>query len=327
MAKFNEFVELGAISPVGVGFANGVVKAAEKDDKVVIILQDVGFPNIAWFQKNAPDRIVDCGIAEANAAVVAAGLAAEGFTPIIYGFLFATLGRAYNQIRQSILVDRFNVKMLGREGAWSPLGISHNYVEGLAMLRVMPNMVILNPADAIELEKAIIAMTQYIGPVFLTLESGFGSPPPMKIFKEDYPFDIGKAYSIKDGKDATIIATGYMITEAIRAVELLEKDGIDIGIINMSTIKPLDESAVIKAAEKTGAIITAENHSIIGGLGEAVASVLAENIPVPMVRFGVRDEFSQSGKMGPGVDELMGHFKLGAKDLALVVKECIARKK
>ncbi|MBI4296192.1 MAG: transketolase family protein [Chloroflexi bacterium] len=323
MVNFNKYVEIGPATMTADAVARGMVKAAERDKKIIAVLEDMGFPGMAWFKKNAPERVVECGIAEAGAAVVAAGLAAEGFTPVIYSFVFAAIGRAYNQIRQSILVDRFNVKIIGREGAWGETGISHNYVEGIAATRVMPNLVILSPADVVESEKATVAMMQYVGPVFLRLEA---SPPPLKIFSEDYPFDIGKAYTIKDGKDATIIATGYMVTEAISAAELLEKDGIDIRIVNMSTLKPLDVDAVIEAAQTTGAIVTAENHSVIGGLGEAVGVTLAEYAPVPLVRVGIQDEFSQSGKITKERDELKIHFELDAKDLAVAVKECLAKK-
>ncbi len=325
MVKFNEYVEIGEPVVTADAIAEGVAQAAEKNDKMIAILSDIAFPGLGWFLKNAPDRVVEWGIAEGNAAVVAAGLAAEGFMPVIYGFVFSSICRAYNQIRQSILADRFNVKIMAREGAWGGLGMSHNYVEGIAATRVMPNLVILNPADAVEAQKSVVAMTDYIGPVFLRLEAGFGSPLPLKIFTEDYPFDIGKAYTIKDGKDATLIATGYMVTEAIKASESLEKEGIDVRIINMSTIKPLDENAVIKAAEETGAIITAENHSIIGGLGEAVASVLAENIPTPMVRVGIEDEFSQSGVITEEVDEIKAHFNLGVEGIVSAVKKCMAK--
>jgi len=305
MVKFNRHVEIGEPVAVPDALAAGIIKAAQKNDKILAILEDIGYPGIGWFRENAPNRIVECGIAEGNAAVVAAGLAAEGFVPIIFCFVFAGIGRAYNQIRQSILADRFNVKILGREGAWGGLGMSHNTIEVFGMTRVLPNMVVVNPADAVESEKMVMSMAEYVGPVFMRLEAGFGSPSPLKIFTEDYPFEIGKAYTLKDGKDATLIATGYMVTEAVKAAELLDKEGIDTRIINMST---------------------AENHSIIGGLGEAVAAVLAENIPTPMVRVGIEDEFSQSGVITEEVDELKAHFKLGAEDLASVVKECIARK-
>lgn len=325
MGKFSKYVEIGEPVSPAEGIAKGMMKAAEKNSKILAVSADMGNPGIVWFAVNAPDRIVECGIAEANAAVVAAGLAVEGFTPFLFGFVFSSICRAYNQIRQSILVDRFNVKIIAREGAWGEMGISHNYVEGIAATRVMPNLVIINPADIIEAEKSVLAMADYIGPVFLKSEAGF-SPLPLKIFTEDYPFDIGKAHTVKDGEDATIIATGYMLTEAIKASDILDKEGVDLRIINMSTIKPLDEEAVIKAAEETGAIVTAENNSIIGGLGEAVAAVLAENIPTPMVMVGVEDEFSQSGRITKEVDELKVHFKLGAEDVASAVKECIAKK-
>jgi transketolase len=319
MAKFNKYVEIGEPTAIADALNNGMLKVVEKHDNVVAVLEDMGFPSVDWFKKNAPERIVECGVAEANAAVIAGGLAAEGFMPFTTSFVFALIGRAYNQIRQSILVDRFNVKMIGREGAWGETGISHNHVEGLGMTRVMPNMVILNAADVVEAEKAFVAMADYYGPVFYRQEM---SPVPLKIFTEEYPFEIGKAYAIKDGKDATIIATGYMVTEAIRAIDILEKDDLDVGIINMSTIKPLDEEAVIKAARETGAVVTAENGSIIGGLGEAVATVIAEDAPAALVRVGIEDEFSQSGDD----DDLLKHFALAAEDLAVSVKDAIEKR-
>jgi len=323
MAKYSEHVKIGERAVVADGVNNGMMKAAEKDDRIIAILEDMGFPGLGWFTENAPERVIECGIAEANGAVVAAGLAAEGFVPFIHSFAFAAVARAYNQIRQSILQDRFNVKILGREGAWGEPGISHNHIEIIGATRVMPNLVIVNPADVVEAEKAVMAIAEYIGPVFLKIEA---SPPPLRIFTEDYPFDLGKGYMVKDGKDATIIATGYMLSEAISAVDLLEKDGIDVRIINMSTLKPLDNEAVIMAAEETGAIVTAENASIIGGLGEAVATVLSEYSPAPLIRVGIADEFSQSGRIMPEIDELKTHFGLGAEDVALSVKECMAKR-
>jgi len=327
MVRFNKYVEIGEPVATADGYDSGIIKAAQKNDRIIAVLEDMGFPSISWFRENAPDRIVECGVAEANAAVVAAGLAVEGFVPFIYSFAFAAVGRAYNQIRQSIMVDHFNVKILGRSGAMGPFGISHNWAEDIAATRALPNMVIVNAADVVEAEKAIMAVADYIGPVFVRLEAGYFSPPPLRIFSEDYPFELGKAFVVKDGKDATIIATGYMLTEAIRSAEMLEADGIDVRIINISTIKPLDEGAVIKAAEETGAIVTAENHSIIGGLGEAVASLLAENIPTPMFRVGIEDEFTQSGRLPAESEALKAYYKLRAEDLVAAVKGCLARKK
>ncbi|MCK4273914.1 MAG: hypothetical protein KAW90_03400 [Dehalococcoidales bacterium] len=323
MAKYSEHVKIDGNAMVADGVNNGMMKAAAKDDRIIAVLEDMGFPGLGWFKENAPERVIECGIAEANGAVMAAGLAAEGFVPFIHSFAFAVVSRACNQIRQSILQDRFNVKLLGREGAWGEPGISHNHIEIIGITRVMPNLVIVDPADVVEAEKAVMAIAEYIGPVFLKIEA---SPPPLRIFTEDYPFDLGKAYTVKDGKDATIIACGYMLTESILAGELLEKEGIDVRIINMSTLKPLDNEAVIRAAEETGAIVTAENASIIGGLGEAVATVLSEYSPAPLIRVGIEDEFSQSGRIMPEIDELKTHFGLGAEDVALSVKECMAKR-
>jgi len=324
MPAFNKYVQIeNKPSMVPAGLEKAITAAAAKNERILAVLEDMGFPGMLWFKKNYPDRMIECGIAEANGAVMAAGLAAEGYIPIINSFLFADIGRAYNQIRQSILVDRFNVKFIGREGAWGEPGISHNTVEGIGSTRVMPNLVILNPADAVEAEKAAEAMLQYVGPVLLRQES---SPPPIKIFADDLPFDIGKAFSLRDGRDATIISTGYMLTESIRALDILEKDGLDVGLLDMCTLKPLDDEAIIKAARETGAIVTAENGTIVGGLGDGVAAVLAENLPTPMIRVGIEDEFSQSGKLSP-VDELKIHFGLRPEDIAVSVKECIARKK
>ncbi|MBN1160565.1 MAG: transketolase family protein [Dehalococcoidales bacterium] len=323
MAKFNKYVQIeNKPSMVPVGLEKAITAAAARDARIIAVLEDMGFPGMLWFKQHCPDRMIECGIAEQNAAVMAAGLAAEGFIPIINSFLFADIGRAYNQIRQSILVDRFNVKFIGREGAWGEPGISHNTVEGIGSTRVLPNLIILNPADAVEAEKAAEAMLQYVGPVLLRQES---SPPPVKIFADNLPFDIGRAFSLKDGRDATIIATGYMLTEAVSALDILEKDGLDVGLLDMCTLKPLDDEVIVKVAAKTGAIVTVENGTVIGGLGDGVAAVLAENLPTPMVKIGIEDEFSQSGKMSPK-DELKEHFGLRPEDIAVSVKECIAKK-
>ena len=324
MPTFNKHIQIeDKPNMAAAGVEKAITAAAAKNDRIIAVLEDMGFPGMLWFKKNAPERMMECGIAEQNAAVVAAGLAAEGFIPIINSFLFADIGRAYNQIRQSILVDRFNVKFIGREGVWGETGISHNTVEGIGSTRVLPNLVILNPSDSVEAFKAAEAMLQYVGPVLLRQES---SPPSIKIFADDLPFDIGKAFVIKEGKDATIIATGYMLTEAIRAIDILEKDGLDVGILDMCTLKPLDDEAILLAAARTGAIVTAENGSVIGGLGDGVAAVLSENLPTPLVKVGVGDEFSQSGKITREIDEFKVHCGLGAEDIALSVKECIAKR-
>lgn len=323
MATWNKYVEIGEPVMTGKGIGQAMKAAFQKDPRALAILEDMQFPEIEWFTDNMFDRMIECGIAEQNGACVAAALAAEGFVPVVNNFLFAGMSRAYNQIRQSILVDRFNVKFIAREGVWGEVGVSHATIEGWGSLRVLPNLVMINPADWVEAAKATEAMMQYVGPAVIRQEM---SPNPFTIFTQDYPFDIGKAYSLRDGEDATIIATGYMVTEAIKAVELLEKDGLDVGILNMSTLKPLDEEAIVAAAERTGAIVTAENASDVNGLGDAVACCLCENLPTPLVKVGVEDEFGQSGLITPERDELMEHFALSAADIAVSVKECIKKK-
>jgi len=324
MATWNKHVAIGEPAMTGKGIGKAIKAAFIKDPKALAILEDMQFPEIEWFTDNMFDRMIECGIAEQNATCMSAALAAEGFVPVTYNFLFASMSRTYNQIRQSILVDRFNVKFLAREGVWGEVGVSHATVEGWGSLRGLPNLVMINPADVVEAEKAVEAMMQYIGPVVVKMEM---SPNPFTIFTDDYKFDIGKAYSLRDGKDATIIATGYMVTEAIKAVDLLAKEGLDVGVLNMSTLKPIDEEAIVAAAEQTGAIVTAENSSEINGLGDAVASVLCEYLPTPLVKVGVEDEFGQSGLMTPEKDELMEHYAFSAEDLVVSVKECIEKKK
>jgi len=323
MAKFNKHVQFGPPVAFNEGIEAGMLKVVQKHKNVVAVMEDMGMPAIDWFKKNAPTRIVQCGIAEANGAVIASGLASEGYMPFLFGN-FAVFVRAYNQIRQSILIDRYNVKIAGRGGSWGIMGISHSLIESTGAARVLPNLVIINVADAVEAEKAWCAMADYYGPVYFRME--VDSPPPITIFSKDYDFEIGKAYTIKTGKDATIIASGYMVTEAIRAIDILEKDGLDVGILNMSTLKPLDEEAIIKAAEETRAIITVENGTIIGGLAEGVAAVLSKNMPAALETVGLDDEFSQSGKITPERDDLKIHFGLRPEDIALSVKECIAKR-
>jgi transketolase len=323
MATWNEHVSIGEPAMTGKGIGKAIKQAFLDNPRALAILEDMQFPEIEWFTDNMFDRMIECGIAEQNGACVAAALAAEGFVPVLNNFLFASMSRAYNQIRQSILVDRFNVKFIAREGIWGEVGVSHATVEGWGSLRVLPNLVMINPADWVEAEKATEAMMQYIGPVVIRQEL---SPNPFTIFKPDYSFNIGKATFLRGGKDATIIATGYMVTEAIKAVDLLAKDGLDVGVLNMSTLKPLDEEAIVAAAERTGAIVTAENASDINGLGDAVACCLCENLPTPLVKVGVEDEFGQSGLITSEKDELMEHFALSAADLANSVKGCIKKK-
>ena len=193
MAKFNKYVQIGPPTATAGGADTAMVKVFQKYPNVIAVLEDMGMPGIDWIKKNAPEQIVECGIAEANGAVIAGALASEGFMPFLHSFSFAVIERAYNQIRQSILVDRFNVKITARDGVWGDLGISHDIVEGLACTRILPNLVILNAADVVEAEKAYMAMADYVGPVYFRMEQS--APAPFKIFTDDYPFEIGKAYA------------------------------------------------------------------------------------------------------------------------------------
>ncbi len=317
MAKFSEHIQIGEPALPFAAFEKVLVAAAKKDYRIVPVLTDMGFPGVSYWMENL-DRVVQCGIAEQNAAVIAAGLAAEGYLPIVHGFMFANVGRAWNQIRQSILLDRFNVKFIMREGTTLELGASHATTEGIASCRVLANLVVLCPVDLVETTKATEAMLKYVGPVVMKTEMG---PPPLQIFSEDYQFTIGEGYFVKHGSDATIVSTGLMTSTAVQAVDLLEKDGLDVGILHLGTIKPLDEAAIIAAAKESGAIVTAELNSVIGGLGEGVASVLGQNVPVPMRMIGIEDEFTQSGGA-----ELAEHYGIRPEDFAVSVKEAIALK-
>jgi transketolase len=317
MDKFSEHIQIGdPVVPFG-AFEQVLVAAAEEDDRIVPVLTDMGFPGVSYWM-NHLDRVVQCGIAEQNAAVIAAGLAAEGYIPIVHGFMFANVGRAWNQIRQSILLDRFNVKFIMREGATLELGASHATTEGIASCRVLANLVVLCPVDFVETKQATEAMLKYVGPVVLKTEMG---PAPHRIFSDDYQFTIGEGYFLKHGTDATIVSTGLMTSCAVDAVEQLGKDGLDVGILHLGTVKPLDENAIIAAAKESGAIVSAELNSVIGGLGEGVASVLAHHVPVPMRMIGIEDEFTQSGG-----SELFEHYGIRPEDMVVSVKEVVAMK-
>ena len=325
MVSNNVRKELGAPEAVLAGVQRGIIDAASRNPKILAVMSDLGHPAIEWFRQNAPNRMVELGIAEGNASTACGGLASEGYIPTWYTLAFC-LGRAYNQIRQCICVDRFNVKLfLASAGYFGTGGISHNYVEDIAAMRALPNMVIVNPADIVEAEKAVSVVMDYFGPVYYRLEA---SPPPAMVFEDGYEFELGKATTVRDGRDATIVASGFMVTRSIQAADLLRKENISTQVINMSTLKPIDEDIIVRAAKETGAIVTAENHSIVGGLGEAVATVLAENYWAPLSRVGLDDEFSQSGVItNEGVDQLGVHYRLMPEDIAAAVRKNITKKK
>ncbi len=273
------------------------------------------------FKKKCPERFVDCGIAESNMMGVAAGLATTGKVVFASTFAMFAAGRAFEQVRNSIGYPHLNVKIgathagisVGEDGA------THQCNEDIALMRTIPGMTIINPADDIEAKAAVYAAVEHNGPVYLR----FGRlPVPVINTNPDYRFELGKGVTLRDGKDLTLVATGLLVGEALAAAQTLAESGIDARVINIHTIKPIDKDLLIQAARETGAILTAEEHNIIGGLGGMVAEVLGENCPVPMLRVGINDEF---GTSGPAVD-LLKEFGLSAENLVVKAKELLAKK-
>ena len=265
---------------------------AEMPNLVVLDADLAGSTKTGVFGKAYPDRHFDCGIAEGNMMSIAAGLAAAGMVPFASSFAMFAAGRAYEQVRNSIGYPHLNVKIgathagitVGEDGA------SHQCLEDLALMREIPGMVVMCPADDTEARKAVRAAVKHDGPVYIR----FGRAAVPVVFDEDYDFQIGKGSVIREGKDVSIIANGLCVASAIEAAEMLAKDGIDAEVVNICTIKPLDEDLIVKTASKTGKVVTAEEHSIIGALGSAVAECRSEKCPTKMYRIGVRDVFGES---------------------------------
>ena len=303
-------------------YGKALVELGGINDKIVVLDADLAAATkTGMFKKAYPDRFFDSGIAESNMMGVAAGLATTGYTVFASTFAMFAAGRAYEQVRNSIAYPHLNVKIgathagisVGEDGA------SHQCCEDIALMRVIPGMVIINPADDIEARAAVFAAAEYEGPVYMR----FGRLAVPRIFDESYKFELGKAVTLREGSDVTIIATGLMVNEAIEAAKALADEGIIAEVINIHTIKPLDKEAVIRSAAKTGAVVTAEEHSIIGGLGGAVAEALCESgKPVPVVRLGVNDVF---GRSGPAV-ELLHIYGLDAQNIVAKAKQAIALK-
>lgn len=302
-------------------YGKALVELGEIDKNVVVLDSDLSAATkTGAFSKAFPERFFNTGIAECNMMGVAAGLAATGHTVFASTFAMFAAGRAFEQVRNTIAYPRLNVKIgathagisVGEDGA------SHQCCEDIALMRSIPGMVILNPADDVEARAAVFAAAEYDGPVYMR----FGRLAVPRIFDESYKFEIGKAVILKEGTDVTIIATGLMVNEALIAAEELLKDGISAQVVNMATIKPLDAETVINCAKKTGAVVTAEEHNIIGGLGSAVCEVLSQSVPVPVLRVGVEDVF---GKSGPA-QELLCLFGLDAENIIKTSKRAISKK-
>ena len=303
-------------------YGEALTALAEKYPNLVVLDADLAAATkTGIFKKAYPDRFYDCGIAEANMMGVAAGLAAAGMIPFASSFAMFAAGRAYEIVRNSIGYPHLNVKIgathagisVGEDGA------THQCCEDLALMRTIPGMVVLNPADDTEAKAAVEAAIQHDGPVYCR----FGRlAVPVINDPATYKFELGKGVTLREGKDAAIVATGLMVNEALIAAETLAAEGISARVINIHTIKPLDRELILKAAAECGTIITAEEHSIIGGLGSAVAEAVCEGCPVPVRRVGVNDTFGHSG---PALD-LLKEFGLSAEHIAEVVREAVRAK-
>ena len=303
------------------GFGAGLLIAGKADPNVVALTADLkGSLKMDAFAAEFPERFFQCGIAEANMVGAAAGLAITGKVPFIGSFAEFVTGRVYDQVRQEVAYGSTNVKIasshagitLGEDGA------THQTMEDIALMRALPGMVVLNPCDYNQTLQATVAAAKYDGPVYLR----FGRPSVPNFTDPDEPFVIGKAIVLNEGSDVTLIATGHTVWEALQAAEALEAEGISAEVIDIASIKPLDEEAIIASAKKTGAIVVAEEHNMAGGLGEAVASCLAKSVPTPVEFVNGEDKFGQSGTPSA----LMAAYGLDAPHIAEAAKKAIARK-
>ncbi|MFH1393217.1 MAG: transketolase C-terminal domain-containing protein [Patescibacteria group bacterium] len=304
------------------GFGKGLVAAGEKDERVVVLCADLAeSTRCHWFKEKFPARYIELGVAEQNLATIASGLANYGKIPFISSYAVFNPGRNNEQIRTLVSLSKLPVKIAGGHAGVSvgPDGATHQALEDIALMRVQPNMTVLVPCDAIEARKATLAAAFYDGPVYIRL----GREKTAIFTAEETPFEIGKAIILKEGKDATVVGCGSLLYNALLAAEELSKDGIDIEIINCHTVKPLDAETILSSVKKTGAIVSIEEHQIMGGLGSAVAEMLAQNFPTPQEFIGARDRFGESGE----ANELIEALGMGVKDIKAAILKVIKRKK
>lgn len=302
-------------------FGEAVAALAEQDPNIVVLDADLAeATKTTIFKKKFPGRFVDCGIAEANMVGIAAGLATCGKVPFAASFAMFSAGRAYEQVRNSVGYPHLNVKIVGSHAGISvgEDGATHQCCEDIALMRTIPGMVVLNPCDHYEMIEAVKAAAAHKGPVYLRLGRLAVESCTENITG---PFELGKGRTLRDGKDITIVATGLLVQEAIKAAEALEAAGIDARVLDIHTIKPLDKELVVKAARETGRIVTVEEHNIIGGLGEAVCACLSEELPTPVTRIGVNDRFGHSGPAA----ELLKEFGLSAENIEATVKRVLGK--
>jgi transketolase len=315
------------------GFGEGLVEAGEQNDKIVVFSADVSESVRAnLFKEKFPERFIEVGVAEQNMAVIASGLANYGRIPFITSYAVFSPGRNWEQIRTTIAINNLPVKIIGGHAGVTvgPDGITHQALEDIALMRVLPNMVVVVPCDALEARKATLAIAQNGKPSYMRTER----PETPIITTEDSPFEIGKANILRnientrpseapeERRKATIVACGSLVFEALAAAEELSKEGVECEVINCHTIKPLDEKTIIESAQKTGAIVTVEDHQLAGGLGSAVAECLAQNHPTPQEFVAVRDRFGQSGTP----EELLKEYRLDKDSVMAAVKKVLGRK-
>lgn len=307
--------------PTRDGFGQGLLEAGKQNQSVVALCADLTeSTRMEAFAKEFPERFFNVGVAEQNLVTVAAGLAHMGKVPFVSSYAAFSPGRNYEQIRTTIALNDRNVKIVGSHGGVSvgPDGATHQMLEDVAMMRVLPNMRVVVPADSIEAAKATMGLAKEIQPAYLRL----GREKSPIITTAATPFSLDKAQVLAAGKDVTLVACGIMVYEALVAAKELAGEGIEAEVINAAIIKPLDEDTILTSAHKTGAVVTCEEHQINGGLGGAVAEVLGENFPVPMERIGLRDRFGESGSP----DELLAHFGLKSANIVKAAKKVIKRK-
>lgn len=297
--------------------------SAEYPELVVLDADLAGATKSAEFQKVCPDRFLDMGIAEANMVGVSAGLAACGKKPFCCSFAMFSAGRAFEQVRNSVAYPRLNVKVIGSHGGLSvgEDGATHQCIEDLALMRTIPGMLVLNPCDGAEMRAATRALIEYEGPAYMRL--GRSAVETVTKYEEgEYTFEIGKGVTLRDGSDVTIVATGMMVQMALQAADMLAEEGISARVLDFHTIKPIDKELLLKAAQETGAIVTTEEHNVIGGLGSAVTEYLSCHYPVPVIRHGVKDEFGRSGKAA----EVLEAYGLTAEVLAKCARHAVEKK-
>jgi len=304
-------------------YGKALVKLSSLNENVVVLDADLSkSTKTADFKAVAPERFINMGIAEANMMGVAAGLSTCGKIPFASTFAMFAAGRAFEQIRNSICYPKLNVKVCATHAGLTvgEDGATHQSIEDISLMRSIPNMTVINPADAVETEAAILAVAEYNGPCYVRL----GRLPVSVINDiENYKFEIGKGVTLAQGNDITIVATGMMVELALEAKDELAKEGITARVINIHTIKPIDKEVLIKAAKETGVIVTAEEHSVIGGLGSAVAEVVTEECPVPVLKVGIKDTFGESGKP----NELLKAYGLTTEAIVEYSKKAISLKK